>query len=102
MAVDDPISAEEALAGINEIRNSIVGLQTVNWSEHIYPLVDLLNRAGQEGLSYPEAKANFGTILDQRNEALRLLEEITSRWSTTSEPVLKVRAFFARCGHMRR
>lgn len=69
----EPISAEEALDGINRIRNSIVGAQAINWSEHIYPLVSLLNRVGQVGLAYPEAKANVGTLIDFRDEALVLL-----------------------------
>jgi hypothetical protein len=35
-----------ALAKINAIRNSIIGCQSINWSEHIYPLVAALNEAG--------------------------------------------------------
>jgi len=38
-----------ALGKINDIRNSIIGCQTVNWSEHIYPLVAALEGAGIEG-----------------------------------------------------
>lgn len=49
------------------------GAQNINWSEHIYPLVALLNRAGYEGLPYPEARANLGTLLDFRDQALVLL-----------------------------
>lgn len=95
---DGPISEREALEGINKIRNSIVGLQSINWSEHIYPLVSLLNRAGLKGLDYPEAKENFGTCLEQRNEAIELLKEITASYASHSEPALKVRAFLKRCG----
>jgi hypothetical protein len=91
-----PISEREALEGINKIRNSIVGLQNINWSEHIYPLVSLLNRAGLEGLDYPEAKANYGTCLEQRNEAVALLKEITGGWNQKSETVLKIRALLKR------
>lgn len=99
-----PITPEEALEGINKIRNSIVGLQTINWSEHIYPLVSLLNRAGLEGMPYPEAKANFGTCLDQRNKAIALLKEhimptdeqrAESAWRTFRE---RVGAFLAEVG----
>lgn len=61
----EPITEQQALEGINAIRNSIVGAQMFNWSEHAYPLVSLLNRAGYEGLPYPEAKANVGTLLDR-------------------------------------
>jgi hypothetical protein len=72
---DEPLSAEEALAGINLIRNSIVGAQAINWSEHIYPLVALLNRAGMQGLPYPEAKKNIGMLIDFRDEATALLKD---------------------------
>ena len=37
----DALSA--ALGKINDIRNSIIATQSVNWSEHIYPLVAVLN-----------------------------------------------------------
>src|SRR5207302_2376971 len=60
---------EMALGRINEIRNSIIGLQTVNWSEHIYPLVAALNAAGVEGLHYPEAQQRFGAMLERTREA---------------------------------
>lgn len=58
-----------ALTKINAIRNSIIGLQTMNWSEHIYPLVAALNAAGIEGMDYPEARENFGTMLERTNAA---------------------------------
>lgn len=45
-----------ALAQVNEIRNSIIGLQTVNWSAHIYPLVAALNGAGFQGKDYEAAR----------------------------------------------
>ncbi len=64
----EPITPAQALEGINAIRNSIIGAQTWNWSEHGYPLVSLLNRAGYEGLPYPEAKANVGTLLERIEE----------------------------------
>jgi len=52
-----------ALDKINAIRNSIIGLQKISWSEHIYPLVAALNDAGIVGLDYQEATANVGTLL---------------------------------------
>lgn len=58
-----------ALLKINDIRNSIIGAQTINWSEHIYPLVAALEQAGIEGMPYPEARKNVGTLLE-RNTAL--------------------------------
>jgi hypothetical protein len=54
-----------ALNKINDIRNSIIGCQKMNWSEHIYPLVAALNEAGIEGQSYPEARAYVGTMLER-------------------------------------
>jgi hypothetical protein len=62
------VEAERYLAAldkINTIRNSIIGLQTIDWSEHIYPLVAALGEAGFEGLDYDEARANFGTMLER-------------------------------------
>ena len=50
---------------VNGIRNSIVGTQTINWSEHIYPLVAALEEAGIKGMPYPEAMRNIGTVLQQ-------------------------------------
>ncbi len=57
----------EALTKINAIRNSIIGLQTMNWSEHIYPLVAALNEAGFKGMDYPAAREYFGTMLERTN-----------------------------------
>lgn len=58
-----------ALLKINIIRNSIVGLQTLNWSEHIYPLVAALNEAGMVGMEYDDARPYFGTMLERTNLA---------------------------------
>ena len=38
----------DALDEINDIRNSIIGLQAINWSEHIYPLVAVLEGSEPE------------------------------------------------------
>lgn len=58
-----------ALDKINDIRNSIIGCQTMNWSEHIYPLVAALEDAGISGMKYPEARANMGTLIERTNAA---------------------------------
>ena len=67
---------EAALNKINTVRNSIIGGQMFNWSEHAYPLVAALNMAGFKGRDYPEARANLGTLIEQRDvaeaETLRL------------------------------
>jgi len=54
---------------VNAIRNSIVGLQCFNFSEHAYPLVAALNEAGFAGTPYPDARANVGTLLERANKA---------------------------------
>lgn len=84
----DPLRAQRddaraALAKVNEIRNSIIGAQTINWSEHIYPLVAVLDAAGIEGMPYPEARKNVGMMLErtnaaeaERDEARRVLREV--------------------------
>ncbi len=56
---------DAALVKINDIRNSIIGFQTMNWSEHIYPLVAALEEAGIKGAGYPAARTNVGTMLDR-------------------------------------
>lgn len=70
--------AQTGLRKINAIRNSIVGTQSIHWSEHIYPLIAALNEAGVEGQPYPEARENIGTVIDQlaqANERIAELEE---------------------------
>lgn len=60
---------EAVLSTINDIRNSIIGFQTVNFSEHVYPLVAALKRAGIEGTGYPQAREQFGTMLERTKTA---------------------------------
>lgn len=74
--VRDAARYRAALDGINVIRNSIIGLQTLNWSEHVYPLVAALDSAGIEGMPYPAAREFFGTMLDRCNAA----EDDAVRW----------------------
>ncbi|KOR22967.1 hypothetical protein [Burkholderia cenocepacia] len=66
---DEVAMLRNALTSINGIRNSIIGLHTLNWSEHVYPLVAALDSAGFEGMEYPEAHAFYGTMLDRCNAA---------------------------------
>lgn len=56
-------------AEVNAIRNSIVGTQSLNWSEHVYPLVAALQKAGVSGLPYPEARALMGTLIERATKA---------------------------------
>lgn len=72
-------AARLALARINGIRNSIVGTQTINWSEHIYPLVAALEAAGISGMSYPEAREYFGTLIERTNKAESALTAAQAR-----------------------
>jgi hypothetical protein len=58
-----------ALTKINGIRNSIVGVQGFNFSEHAYPLVAALNAAGFKGMPYPEARENVGTLIERATKA---------------------------------
>lgn len=67
---------EAALSRINGIRNSIVGAQNVNWSEHIYPLVRILNEAGFEGMGYEEARSSVGTLIERTEAAKAKVEEL--------------------------
>lgn len=52
-----------AMEKINDIRNSIVGFQKISWSEHIYPLVIILDDAGFAGAGYEAARNTAGTLL---------------------------------------
>jgi len=70
---------KKALGKINAIRNSIVGAQSVNWSEHIYPLVAALSEVGIDGLPYPECKKNIGTLLDRNAKCEAEIERLKAR-----------------------
>ena len=59
-------TALEVMGGkVNAIRNSIVGMQGFNFSEHAYPLVYALNEAGFKGEPYEMAAKNLGTLIEQ-------------------------------------
>lgn len=55
----------ETLAAISAIRDSIVGAQKFNWSEHAYPLVAALDAAGYVGAGYKITHANLNTLVNQ-------------------------------------
>jgi hypothetical protein len=57
--------SREALTKISAIRDSIVGMQGFNFSEHAYPLVAVLDAAGFKGAGYEIARANLGTLIEQ-------------------------------------
>lgn len=69
-------AAEAALRKIDAIRNSIVGLQAMSFSEHVYPLVAALNEAGYPGEGYTIARANVGTLLDRATKAEAEVERL--------------------------
>jgi hypothetical protein len=54
-----------ALENVSAIRDSIVGCQGFNFSEHAYPLVAVLDGAGFPGAGYEIARENLGTLIDQ-------------------------------------
>jgi hypothetical protein len=62
-------------AKVDAIRNSIIGFQSVSWSEHIYPLVAALGDAGYPGIGYDAARANVDTLIAE----LRALEAENAR-----------------------
>jgi hypothetical protein len=92
-------TALKALVKIDAIRNSIIGCQSVNWSEHVYPLVAALGEAGFEGQEYEDARKNVGTLIErtnaaearsetllkERDEALNTLAMITVSWGPTPD-----------------
>lgn len=70
--------ANRGLNKINDVRNSIIGLQTINWSEHIYPLVAALNEAGMQGMDYGEAKPFHETMLKRAVNAEKRAERLVT------------------------
>ena len=61
---------------VNAIRDSIVGAQALNWSEHAYPLVAALDEAGFVGKGYEIARANLGTLIEQIKKAEAEVERL--------------------------
>ena len=68
--------ARTALVTINAIRNSIIGTQTVNWSEHVYPIIAALDAAGMVGVPYETARANAGTLIERATKAEAEVERL--------------------------
>jgi hypothetical protein len=64
-----------ALEKISEIRDSIIGKQGFNFSEHAYPLVAALGSVGFKGLGYEIASKNLGTLIEQRDAAIARAEK---------------------------
>jgi len=62
-------SMKTALSKISDIRDSIVGQQGFNFSEHAYPLVAVLGSVGFPGKGYEIARENLGTLIEQRDRA---------------------------------
>lgn len=95
-----------ALAAINDIRNSIVGTQTVNWSAHIYPLVKALEEAGIRGEGYDIAREKAVTLIDDNTrlckvltQAREALEDSNCRchWRWSGDPPVERRVTCRRC-----
>lgn len=82
---DDENAALRAFAEkVDAIRNSIVGYQNVNWSAHIYPLVEALGEAGYEGEGYDVAHAKARTQIQRIEELERAL--LAKEGTLTDEP----------------
>lgn len=73
-------------AKVNEIRNSIVGYQNVNWSAHIYPLVAALEEAGYKGDGYEKANKMAKTQLECIAELVKLLRCILNDIDSLEDP----------------
>ena len=96
-ALDELVALRTALAKINEIRNSIIGFQTVNWSEHVYPLVAALNEAGIEGMEYDAACQHYRTMFERLRVAEGRAEELNSQLAERDAKAAAARANCA-CG----
>lgn len=76
-ALLDEIEAKDAaLKKISAIRDSIVGMQGFNFSEHAYPLVAVLDAAGYEGAGYEISRKNLGTLIEQIEAADARIAEL--------------------------
>lgn len=80
-----------ALAKINAIRESIVAHQTVNFSEHVYPLVAALNEAGVKGMGYPEAMKYYGSATDRAVKAENALKRLRASIKKSRQPKRKMK-----------
>lgn len=84
-----------ALTKIDAIRDSIIGGQTFNWSEHAYPLVAALGEAGYPGAGHKIASKNLGTLIERikaseaDNEKLRAENERLRRQKERLRHALK-------------
>lgn len=78
---------EAALTKIDAIRNSIIGCQRVNFSEHVYPLVAALDEAGFKGQDYETSRKNIGTLIERTNAAEARAEASEQRLSAALEEV---------------
>jgi hypothetical protein len=72
---------DEALDQISNIRDSIIGGQSINWSQHIYPLVAILRAAGYEGRGYDDAKAHLAEINERISD-----DETAANARLTAQP----------------
>jgi hypothetical protein len=82
----ETVSHAAALEKINQIRNSIIGTQTLNWSEHVYPLVAALADAGFEGMPYPEGRKYYGTLVER---AVKAEDEVERLKSILNSPIVE-------------
>ncbi len=88
--LDELEQLRAALTKISAIRDSIIGQQGFNWSEHAYPLVAVLNAAGFLGAGYEIARRNLGTLIDQRDAALTRAREAESALAEAHEKIAKL------------
>lgn len=75
-----------ALETISGIRDSIVGSQQINWSEHIYPLVAALKLAGFDGAGYEISKKNYGTMFERVTAAEARVAELEAKLGLLLNP----------------
>jgi hypothetical protein len=72
----DTLKYRNALNKIDDIRNSIVGYQSINWSAHIYPLVAALEEAGIKGMGYEKANEMAKTQLQRIADLQKEVEQL--------------------------
>lgn len=74
------LTLDSAMAKLSDIRDSIIGMQGFNFSEHAYLMAEILDSAGYRGHGYETSVRNFGTLLQQRDDSTLKLIRVCERF----------------------
>lgn len=90
MADDEIERLRTALTKINDIRNNVIGAQSMGWSSTIYPLVAALEEAGIKGEGYDQARGRIVPHLAvpwiTEIERLQAVIKSVYEWTSDAQP----------------